>query len=283
MNKIIENELANYNINSNSVVEDGKEDIFLAPNMPFKAMQYVGEDIAIKFRIYIPENLNTKQKTPVVFWLHGACEKGTDNVEQVKNNTDWCRSWLEKQPYLKNSIVIMPQCPVDDKWLHTTAAKDPIGVQYKSDEVAESKSLGAVLKILKYYNNKFELDENRILFAGFSMGAYGCFDLLVRHTNLVSSIIAISGGCDTSKYEKLLNKKIFMFHALDDCYVNPNGTITMYKSIKNAGGNNVHCKLFSTGGHFICDQSMNLEGLQDWFFGVDNKKIKATSTSNLSR
>ena len=68
----------------------------------------------LKYRLLKPLGYNPNKSYPLVIFLHGAGERGADNVAQLKHGmADFCKqSRREKNP----CYVIAPQCPTGEKW-----------------------------------------------------------------------------------------------------------------------------------------------------------------------
>ena len=64
----------------------------------------------IKYKIYAPPNLVPTKKYPLVVFLHGATEAGTDNTSQFKNRA-FGALVLAEQPSPNEAFMMMPQTP----------------------------------------------------------------------------------------------------------------------------------------------------------------------------
>ena len=69
---------------------------------------------SLPYQILYPVNYNPSVKYPVVLVLHGAGERGDDNLAQMKYGTS---VFLNPENQSKfPAIVIFPQCPKDSYW-----------------------------------------------------------------------------------------------------------------------------------------------------------------------
>ena len=101
---------------------------------------------------------------------------------------------------------------------------------------------------------------------GLSMGAYGVWDLLVRHTDLFAAAIPICGGADPSKAQLLTDMPIQTFHGTKDTSVPPMGTDAMVEAIRSAGGTLIEYEAMEGKGHVIWDEAVATEDLIGWLF-----------------
>src|SRR5260370_26389280 len=69
-------------------------------------------------RIFVPANYDASQKYPLIFWLHGAAGRGSDNLKQIsggnENGTHVWTTPADQAPL--PAFVVAPQCPEDPFW-----------------------------------------------------------------------------------------------------------------------------------------------------------------------
>ncbi|MGN1081152.1 MAG: hypothetical protein ACI4QV_03600 [Acutalibacteraceae bacterium] len=152
--------------------------------------------------LYRPSNDNGKKK-PLVFFLHGAGERG-DNLEIVRKNG---LPAFEKGDY--DCYVIAPQCPNDSFW------------------AARIESLYEfLLEMIKTYN----IDENRISLTGVSMGGFGTWFLAMAHPDTFCAIAPCCGG-GMPWNAHVLKMPIKAFHGDKDPTVLPSNSIDMIDAV----------------------------------------------------
>ena len=79
---------------------------------------FVSENDTLNYRILKPLNYDSTKQYPVHLFLHGAGERGNDNVSQLVHGS---KLFLKKESREKyNSWVIFPQAPKHDWWGHGT-------------------------------------------------------------------------------------------------------------------------------------------------------------------
>src|SRR6185369_17615806 len=64
------------------------------------------------FKVFVPKNWTKKKKTPVILFLHGAGERGDDNLAQTKVGIG--PAIVREQANLP-FIIVLPQCP-KNRW-----------------------------------------------------------------------------------------------------------------------------------------------------------------------
>ena len=88
-----------------------------APNLTevFEARTFTGPEGALPYRLLKPQDYDAKQKYPLVLFMHGAGERGTDNAAQLKHGAG-----AFAKPEARGKFpcfVVAPQCPPNLKWV----------------------------------------------------------------------------------------------------------------------------------------------------------------------
>jgi len=103
------------------------------------------------FRIFTPKGWTKKKKSPVILFLHGAGERGDDNLAQTKTGIGPA---IVRQRETFPFIVVLPQCPKSRWW---------------TENDMQSLALSALAQTMKEFNG----DPTRTYLTGLSMGGYG--------------------------------------------------------------------------------------------------------------
>lgn len=260
-------------------------DVIIRSETGFDKQVYDDNGYKLNYCLYEPEDLDkSKDSRPLILFLHGAGERGSDNEAQLKNailqvvgddkNNEW-----------SSSIVIAPQCPsstggntnsdVNDpnKWAETNWTKG----NYSQDNLPESKPLHAVAELIKEYAALDYVDADRIYVVGLSMGGFGTWDIISRYPELFAAAVPICGGGPSDRIEVLKSIPIYTFHGTADGAVPYAGTQAMYNAIVAAGGNNILFHTFQGAGHGIWNDAITFKGsstlpdLEIWLFSQNAK------------
>lgn len=251
----------------------------------FDKKQYVKDNYTLNYCLYEPENLDKEQdEVPLILFLHGAGERGSNNEWQLKNAIlQVVKTGNENSNWMK-SVIIAPQCPSStggntnssesdpNKWVETPWGTAP-HANYNQSSVAISNPLKYALELVKEYATYDYIDADRIYVIGLSMGGFGTWDALAREPDLFAAGVPICGGGPSDKIDVLKNIPIYTFHGSSDTVVRPAGTQAMYDAINNAGGNKIIYYVFSGQGHGIWNNSITFAGsgtqypaLETWLF-----------------
>ncbi len=219
----------------------------------------VASKVRMTYRIYVPADYDAGKSYPLVVFLHGAGERGTDNAAQFKNGIG--QLFKKVGSPLFDCIIIAPQCPGSMKWVDVAAWTD---CNYSTDKIPESIPMQGVLQIIEETEKAYNVDTDRRYVTGISMGGYGTWDLLIRHGDMFAAGIPVCGGCDVSKAAQLVDVPIMTFHGALDPTVPNKGTLSMVSAIKAAGGTKIELIEYPNGKHNIWEDAYATDGLAEW-------------------
>ena len=74
----------------------------------FQKKWYVQNNDTLPYRILLPQNFNPSEKYPLVLFLHGAGERGSDNEKQLIHGAKLFANDSIRQQF--PAIVVFPQC-----------------------------------------------------------------------------------------------------------------------------------------------------------------------------
>ena len=141
------------------------------------------------------------------------------------------------------------------------------------------------VELLNDIKNDYSTDENRYYAMGISMGGFGTWDLIMRHTEMFAAAVPVCGGADESQAENLKNMPIFTAHADNDSSVPFSGTRDMVKALRNAGSTVVIFKqradgTLSSGGHVIWGEIGSNPDMLKWLFSQSRENLPPPSSGD---
>lgn len=189
---------------------------------------------------YLPKNYDSKTKFPLLLFLHGAGERGT-NLEKVAVHGP---PKLIKQGRQFPFIVISPQCPKESRW-------DPNALNAMLDQIIESHAV----------------DESRIYCTGLSMGGFGTWALGGSHPNRFAAFAPIcGGGVDRTAFDsfEMAKKPVWVFHGDADSVVPLEESKRMVRALKRRGGK-PKFTIYKGVNHDSWTETYNNPKLYEWF------------------
>ncbi len=195
---------------------------------------------------------------PLVIFLHGSGERGTQNHEQMCNGVHaFCEKWVREQhPH----YLLVPQCPPDVRWGGSSAEWQAL---YQPEPtVPERMVLELIEKMLQEHP---DIDPKRVYITGLSMGGFGTFDLLMRHPELFAAGLPICGGGDPHYADKIKNIPLWVFHGGLDNAVNPRCSRQIVHALEKIGGK-VKYTEYTTLYHDIWNVTYYNPAVLEWLF-----------------
>lgn len=231
----------------------------------------------INYRIFFPKDYSTKKTYPLVLFLHGLGQRGSDNESQLKLGI--CEPFKDPNSPIYDCIVLAPQCPGDDLWVETDQMWD-VYCSYDSTKVPESPSLAAVAELVQKTRDENAVNKNRVYVTGISMGGFGTWDLLVRHTRIFAAAMPLCGGADYRRAGLLRNVPIWTFHGMKDTVVPPAGTIKMAEKLSEIGGNIIFDENeYPNHGHNIWEDVYKRTDILPWLLSQKANYFAEETTS----
>lgn len=218
-----------------------------------------------KYQVFLPENWSSNKKWPIILFLHGAGERGSDGLIQTQVGMGTA---VRKDRSRFPAIIVMPQCRTDSWW---------------SEPVMEELALATLAASTK----EFKGDPKRTYLTGISMGGYGTWAIAVENPKKFAALVPICGGIvlpehlrqqhpeldktaypeDPKSYAEVAAKigktPVWIFHGADDPAVPVEGSRKLNEAIKAAGGN-VRYTEYPGVGHNSWDNAYADPELMTW-------------------
>lgn len=213
---------------------------------------------AYSFRLMEPANGRPGQRFPLVVYLHGAGERGSDNEAQLRSLPTWMAEEKARAKY--PCYLLAPQCRSGTYWVETPRAFDR-----HAPRAAPGPMMQAVLAALDDVLANFPIDEARLYLTGLSMGGYGSWDLGTRAAERWAAVVPICGGGDELYADRLAKVPVWAWHGDADDVVPVSRSRTMIDAIRRAGGAPRYTELAGVG-HDSWTPAYTSAELLDWIF-----------------
>jgi predicted peptidase len=194
----------------------------------FDKLLYVNKGDTLPYRLLKPVSPESMEAFPLVIFLHGAGERGTDNEVQIKHISELFTDTKNRGKY--PCYVVAPQCPKNQMWARFEGAKDNLDIAKKP-----SLPMEMVLQLIEKISKEFPIDPNRIYITGLSMGGYGTWDLLARFPDKFAAAVPVCGGGAPNTVSKFKHVPIWAFHGGLDTVVQPQESRQMIQALWKAG------------------------------------------------
>ena len=224
----------------------------------YEFKQFVSKNDTLRYRQLSPD-YNTSRRYPLIIFLHGSGERGTDNEAQLK----WGAMHFAdpKTMMIYPAYVIAPQCPPGEEWADFSRDRNgKIPVQS-----AQTTPMRLVIELIREMKATLPIDANRIYITGLSMGAFGTFDALARYPDLFAAAVPVCGGGDTSQASVFAHVPIWIFHGAEDPAVDATLSIQMADALTKAGAH-PGLTIYPEVGHFSWLGAYADPHMMEWMF-----------------
>ena len=148
-------------------------------------------------------------KHPLVLLLHGAGERGSNNVAQLKWGADDIVKWFADRG--EDYHFVAGQVPSGKRWVEVdwglpehAMPKDP------------SEAMSNLIEVVEHLFASGTVDRSRVYVTGVSMGGYGTWDLLCRKPEWFAAGMPVCGGGDPHQAWRIRDIPIWTFHGDKD-------------------------------------------------------------------
>lgn len=191
-----------------------------------------------RYLLYLPDGYgsDTSKRWPLMLFLHGSGESGTD-IEKVKaNGPPEMVSKGNKFPF----IIVSPQSDGRFGW--------------------DANDLYYLLAGLK---EKYRVDKDRVYLTGLSMGGYGSWSLAMKFPGEFAAVIPVCGGGDTATAWRLRHMAVWAFHGAKDDVVAPEESKRMIAAVRKTDPT-ARLTIFPEANHNSWTRAYNTDSLYAW-------------------
>lgn len=216
------------------------------------------EGKAARYALYVPDDYDPEKSWPLIVFLHGAGERGDDNLLQtevgIASAIRLHRDWFP-------ALVLMPQCPEKVFW---------------------DAAIPTIEAALAQTREDYNVNDKAITLTGLSLGGYATWIWGSTKTDTFAALMPVCGGGNLldlktilpivddkafgsidDRVRNLSKVPIWAFHGADDDVVPPARSRDMVERVKKAGGD-VRYKEFEETGHNSWDQAYGYKRAIAW-------------------
>ena len=192
------------------------------------------------YKLYLPEGYCKDKAYPILFFLHGAGERG-NNHELLAVHGPF-KKIARGEAF--DCICVAPQCPSESFW------------------ITETQTLKIFMDaICAEYN----ADPTRVYITGISMGGFGTWTMAIRYPEMFAAAVPICGGGMPWAAYALTKMPIWAFHGDADDAVEPKYSVDMVNAI-NARGGSAKLTMYPGYGHDCWTDTYDNPAFWQWLF-----------------
>jgi predicted peptidase len=217
----------------------------------FKSFKEAGREL--EYVVYVPRGYDPSRAWPLILFLHGSGESGTDGSRQLAQGLPRELVWNpDRWPF----IVIIPQKPSQDtEW-----------EQYELE----------LMTVLARARREYNVDPSRLILTGLSQGGHGAWVLGARHAELWAAVVPVCGysraprggtgvfnGMAAELVAGLKAVPVWAFHGEADDVVPVAETRAMIAALE-AAGQRPRVTTYSGVGHGCWERAYGESELPTW-------------------
>lgn len=228
----------------------------------------------LPYRVLLPENFDSSKQYPVIFFLHGAGERGRDNERQLIHGSKMFAAAATRQNF--PAIVLFPQCSDETYWSNVLRHHDDKGKRsfHFVNDGTPTTYMALLMQFVPYILEHYPVKKDQVYVGGLSMGGMGTFELVRRLPGTFAAAFPICGGANPETAKQMKHVSWWIFHGAKDDVVPPFHSAEMAHALKEAGAD-VKFTLYPNANHNSWDPAFAEPELLPWLF---SKKLQAKKT-----
>jgi len=233
----------------------------------FSYETFVHNGDTLRYRMLKPLHYESQKAYPLVMFLHGSGERGTDNAAQLLHGGSLFLKDSLRQQF--PAFVIFPQCPPDSMWANMKVKRDANGKAIErsfSDGTDAEATPGLLVKLLTDSLVKAgKVDSRKLYLGGLSLGGIGTYDILARYPGMWAAAFPICGIGNVDNAAKFKKVPMWIFHGAEDSVVPTFGSKNYYEALKQLKAD-VKYTEYPGVGHNSWDNAFAEPNLLPWLF-----------------
>lgn len=209
------------------------------------------------YQVYVPRSYEATAAWPVVLFLHGRGESGSDGLRQTQVGIGPAIRW---DPERFPAIVVMPQTPTDSSW--------------------QGASARAALAALDAVERRYSTDPDRVYLTGMSLGGNGAWYVAYHHPDRFAAVVPVCGWVERggnlavvpdaeAPFERvaarLAHLPVWIWHGEVDPVVPVEESRRMAAALEAAGARVRYTEVKGIG-HDVWDPAYASPALTTWLF-----------------
>jgi predicted peptidase len=219
------------------------------------------------YRMAAPQFPAEGRSYPLIIFLHGSGECGTDNKRHINLGLPA----LIKSLLLQNqkAVILALQCQRGNWWVQRLAMRP----EYKMSK-EPTASMEVLMELVSHIKVIQPVDPDRVYITGFSLGGFGTWDAIQRWPDVFAAAVPICGGGDLKKAKSLKQMPLWVFHGDADKNVPVDCSRRMVEAIRKTGGRKYKYTEYPRVAHNSWDKAYGDQEMVAWLLSQRKSEKK---------
>jgi predicted peptidase len=210
----------------------------------------ITQRLSLRYQLYLPpEYADDSKRWPLVLFLHGAGERGSDL--SVLGRTGLTRLAATRTfPF----ILVAPQAPEGEIW-----------------------SSPALATLLDRLATELRVDPGRVYLTGLSMGGFGAWELATSYPERFAAVVSISAGGNPVPACRLRDVPVWLIHGREDDVIPVEGSEVLARRLRACGAP-VRLTVYPDAGHDAWTRTYEHPDFLKWLLAQRRTRSAAPSS-----
>ena len=205
------------------------------------------------------------KKYPLIIFLHGSGECGTDNKRHIKLGLPKLLHTL--RVLNREAMVMAPQCQSGGWWVEKLAMSADYRMPRKP-----APAMDVMMEVISHIETSYPVDVERIYITGLSLGGFATWDAIQRYPEKFAAAVPLCGGGDVHAVKSLKNLPIWVFHGDNDKNVSVECSRRMVAALRSAGCRRLFYTEYKGVAHNCWDRAYSDQEMVSWL--LDQRRYK---------
>ncbi|MCA9060841.1 MAG: dienelactone hydrolase family protein, partial [Planctomycetaceae bacterium] len=235
------------------------------PRTGFLNRTLIDDDGTHRYVLFVPKDYKPDRPWPLIVFLHGAGERGSDGQLQTTAGLGpFVRAHEDTFPFL----VLFPQCEDDQSRILTGWS-------------ARAAATQRMLRMLERVETDYAVDPQHRILTGWSMGGYGVWNVAAATPDRWSALVPIAGGGDPGLIDSLRQIPIWAIHGQRDNVIRPSASQRLIDALHSVGSS-PWLTILPEAGHDVWKTAYGSKELYQWMLAPTNSGTPPALNSALA-
>ena len=190
-----------------------------------------GTKVRISYATFKPKTIQKGKKYPLLVWLHGAGQRGSNNTAQLRHLDETVMPRMDEDDY--PLFILAPQAPRELSW----SGEEPGTKVTVTSRDGHKDMLDITIAMIDNMIEKHPIDADRVVLIGLSSGGSAAWELADRFPDRFAAVLPFgSNPAPDLSNERLVKTKIWAFHSPIDKVAPVTAVEATIESLQTSGG-----------------------------------------------